>query len=154
MNAKISVFAISVEAIIYLLLYNLHDDTFKNIDHSITSLNTKVYLMVKLDLVYKQPFPFYFIEISFQQPFSFTHCFLRFRFFEVFSKATLATRRFSQKQKIAFSHALSTFFPQCCCLNKFQVLLDTYKHRHTQTLSVFTIFVSVSKSRSMYVVSM
>ena len=52
-NAKISVFAISVEAIIYLLLYNLHDDTFKNIDHSITSLNTKVYLMVKLDLVYK-----------------------------------------------------------------------------------------------------
>ena len=53
MNAKISVFAISVEAIIYLLLYNLHDGTFKNIDHSITSLNTKVYLMVKLDLVYK-----------------------------------------------------------------------------------------------------
>ena len=31
MNAKISVFAISVEAMIYLLLYNLHDCTFKNI---------------------------------------------------------------------------------------------------------------------------
>ena len=30
MNAKISVFAICVEAIIYLLLYNLHDYTFKD----------------------------------------------------------------------------------------------------------------------------
>ena len=29
MNAKISVFVISIEAIIYLLLYNLHDCTFK-----------------------------------------------------------------------------------------------------------------------------
>ena len=30
MNAKISVFVICVEVIIYLLLYNLHDCTFKN----------------------------------------------------------------------------------------------------------------------------
>ena len=29
MNAKISVFVICVKAIIYLLLYNLHDSTFK-----------------------------------------------------------------------------------------------------------------------------
>ena len=29
MNAKISVFAICVEAFTYLLLYNLHDCTFK-----------------------------------------------------------------------------------------------------------------------------
>ena len=29
MNAKISVFIICVEAIIYLLLFNLHDCTFK-----------------------------------------------------------------------------------------------------------------------------
>ena len=29
MNAKISVFVIFVEAIIHLLLYNLHDCTFK-----------------------------------------------------------------------------------------------------------------------------
>ena len=29
MNAKLSVFVISVEAIIYLLLFNLHDGTFK-----------------------------------------------------------------------------------------------------------------------------
>ena len=29
MNAKISVFVICVEAIIYLLLFNLHDCTFK-----------------------------------------------------------------------------------------------------------------------------
>ena len=29
MNAKIPVFIICVEAIIYLLLYNLHDCTFK-----------------------------------------------------------------------------------------------------------------------------
>ena len=31
-NAKISVLVIGVEAIIYLLLYNLHDCTFKKID--------------------------------------------------------------------------------------------------------------------------
>ena len=30
MNAKISVFVICVEEIIYLLLYNLHDCTFNN----------------------------------------------------------------------------------------------------------------------------
>ena len=30
MNAKISVFVICVEAIIYFLSYNLHDCTFKN----------------------------------------------------------------------------------------------------------------------------
>ena len=30
MNAKISAFVIFVEGIIYLLLYNLHDCTFKN----------------------------------------------------------------------------------------------------------------------------
>ena len=35
MNAKFSVFDIHVEAIIYLLLYNLHDRTFKVV---ITSL--------------------------------------------------------------------------------------------------------------------
>ena len=29
MNAKVSVFVICVKAIIYLLLYNLHDCTFK-----------------------------------------------------------------------------------------------------------------------------
>ena len=32
MNAKISVFVIGVEAIIYLLLYNFHDRTFKRIN--------------------------------------------------------------------------------------------------------------------------
>ena len=32
MNAKILVFAICVKAIIYLLLYNLHDCAFKKID--------------------------------------------------------------------------------------------------------------------------
>ena len=31
MNAKISVFIICAEAIIYLLLYNLHDSTFKTL---------------------------------------------------------------------------------------------------------------------------
>ena len=29
MNAKISVFAICIDVIIYLLLYNLHDGTYK-----------------------------------------------------------------------------------------------------------------------------
>ena len=32
MNAKVSVFVIYVEANIYLLLYNLHDCTFKVLD--------------------------------------------------------------------------------------------------------------------------
>ena len=31
MNVKISVFIICAEAIIYLLLYNLHDSTFKTL---------------------------------------------------------------------------------------------------------------------------
>ena len=35
MNAKISVSVICVEAIIYLLLYNLHDCTFEKTDESI-----------------------------------------------------------------------------------------------------------------------
>ena len=34
MNAKISVFVICVELMIYLLLYNLHDCTFKAQDHN------------------------------------------------------------------------------------------------------------------------
>ena len=33
MNAKISVFVVCVEAIIYLLLYNLHDRTLSAIIH-------------------------------------------------------------------------------------------------------------------------
>ena len=32
MNAKLSMFVIGVEMIIYLLLYNLHDCTFKTFD--------------------------------------------------------------------------------------------------------------------------
>ena len=42
MNAKISLFVISVEVIIYLLLYNLHDRTFKVIqigDYEIKIVN-------------------------------------------------------------------------------------------------------------------
>ena len=34
MNAKISVFVIRVEAIIYLLLHNLHDCTFKDMNRN------------------------------------------------------------------------------------------------------------------------
>ena len=44
MNAKISVFFICVEAIIYLLLYNLHVSTFKSTNLSIfknTAINPK-----------------------------------------------------------------------------------------------------------------
>ena len=36
MNAKISVFVIYVEAIIYLLLYNLHDRTFNFKSYDVT----------------------------------------------------------------------------------------------------------------------
>ena len=39
-NVKISVFAICVEAIMYLLLYNLHDCTFKMIFHHVTAIFT------------------------------------------------------------------------------------------------------------------
>ena len=35
-----------------------------------------------------------------------------------------------------------------------QVLLNACKDHHTETLSIFTIFVSMSKSRTIYVVSM
>ena len=37
MNAKISVFVICVEAIIYLLLYNLQDCTFKKVNAKYSS---------------------------------------------------------------------------------------------------------------------
>ena len=40
MNAKISVFIICVEAIIYLLLYSLHDCTFKKQTGSKIKANT------------------------------------------------------------------------------------------------------------------
>ena len=40
MNAKISAVVICVEAIIYLLLYNLHDCTFKNSRRRQDSLST------------------------------------------------------------------------------------------------------------------
>ena len=42
MNAKVSVFAICVEAIIYLLLYNLHDCTFKYSEH-LREENSKIH---------------------------------------------------------------------------------------------------------------
>ena len=50
MNANISVFVICVEAIIYLLLYNLHDCTFKiatlfSIATLISTINLKVLKM-------------------------------------------------------------------------------------------------------------
>ena len=38
MNAKISVFVICVEAIIYLLLYDLHEYTFESLNSVITTL--------------------------------------------------------------------------------------------------------------------
>ena len=47
MNVKISVFVICVKAIIYLLLYNLHDCTFKVriLDIPKLSRNAKGYLI-------------------------------------------------------------------------------------------------------------
>ena len=39
MNAQISVFVICVEGIVYLLLYNLHDCTFKDIVRSFGMLH-------------------------------------------------------------------------------------------------------------------
>ena len=50
MNAKISVSVICVEAIIYLLLYNLHDCTFEKTDESIIKNHDD--LIVK-NLLYK-----------------------------------------------------------------------------------------------------
>ena len=40
MNAKISVFVAFVKAIIYLILYNLHDSTFKTNNEKKTSKRT------------------------------------------------------------------------------------------------------------------
>ena len=41
MNAKISVFVYCVEAIIYLLLYNLHDCTFEDTKNRISSMSVE-----------------------------------------------------------------------------------------------------------------
>ena len=47
MNAKISVYVICAEAIIYLLLYNLHDCTFKYIFAPAVTLWYKCFLLLK-----------------------------------------------------------------------------------------------------------
>ena len=44
MNVKISVFVIGVEATTYLLLYNLHDCTFKLANYSGLRLKGKYYV--------------------------------------------------------------------------------------------------------------
>ena len=48
MDAKISVFVIGVEAIIYLLLYNLHDCTFKILATELFKINLSNNIMVQL----------------------------------------------------------------------------------------------------------
>ena len=51
MNAKISVFVICVEAIIHLLLHDLHDYTFKEINRSITKRMSNIYLKVNIEKI-------------------------------------------------------------------------------------------------------
>ena len=48
MNAKISMFVPCVEAAIYVLLYNLHDCTFNNHNHS--EIEKTLIVIVKLHL--------------------------------------------------------------------------------------------------------
>ena len=48
MDAKISVFVVGVEAIIYLLLYNLHDCTFKILATELFKINLSNNIMVQL----------------------------------------------------------------------------------------------------------
>ena len=45
MNAKISVFVYCVKAIIYLLLYNLHDCSFEDTKNRISSMNVEKKLL-------------------------------------------------------------------------------------------------------------
>ena len=67
------------------------------------------------------------------------------------------------KSSVLKLHAF--FYKQCffsnqpqCCLTfawiQLQMLLSTYKHHHTETRFIFTKYVSLSRSRSIYVVSM
>ena len=60
MNAKLSVFVISVEANIYLLLYNLHDCTFKA-----TATSVRYFARGKFlgSLVYKNNFGSFQVRI-------------------------------------------------------------------------------------------
>ena len=48
LNAKISMFVTCVEATIYVLLYNLHDCTFNNHNHS--GIEKTLLIIVKLHL--------------------------------------------------------------------------------------------------------
>ena len=50
MNAEISVFVIGHEAIIYLLLYNLHDCTF-NVKSGVCLPKMLLFLLTKLDII-------------------------------------------------------------------------------------------------------
>ena len=59
------------------------------------------------------------------------------------------------------SNAFFSTQPQCCptfpgieLQMMLWVLLYTYKHHHTETLFMFTIFVPMSRPTSIYVVSM
>ena len=54
MDAKISVFVIGVEAIIYLLLYNLHDCTFKILATELFKINLSNNIMLQLICKKKQ----------------------------------------------------------------------------------------------------
>ena len=52
MNVKISVFVICIETIIYLLLYNLHDCTFK-LSNQNQAKTFKVNMICKVKITYK-----------------------------------------------------------------------------------------------------
>ena len=75
------------------------------------------------------------------------HCFECSPFSE---KPISNTRFFNEQHFFPFSLSVAELFHELrfkCCLG------NTYKHHHTETLSKFAIFVSMSRPRSIYVIS-
>ena len=56
MNTKVSVFAICIEAIMYLLLYNLYDCTFKKVI-SAGKDNDKLHILCALMMIRNREIP-------------------------------------------------------------------------------------------------
>ena len=69
--------------------------------------------------------------------------------------ACWTNKRFFYKQSLLFNSAsvLLNFFINWAS-NVACVLLNTYNHHYVETLCIFNIFVSISRPRSIYVVSM
>ena len=68
MNAKISIFVICVEAIIYLLLHNLHDRTFKCLRNQSNTVEVDNYVFCKSPLQFATTMLEVYLKLKSKRP--------------------------------------------------------------------------------------